>query len=522
MLIKKIKLVFFCVLFFGYGFGHAKKNNALWKDLVNRNDKVWLQSEEALKTAHSVLLYQRDVGGWPKNIQMQLPLTKSEEIAIAALKSNPDDCTIDNGATVSEIIFLSKIYNQTPKEKYKKSIIAGINYLIQAQYDNGGWPQYYPLQEGYYSHITYNDNAMYNVLHLLRQVNIKNTYLYNIIPQDIKEKAAIAFNKGILCIFKTQYLQNETLTAWCVQYDEVLLTPAQARSYELPSVSAEESANIVLLLIDIESPSKEIINAINNAVEWFRKTRITNLKEVTFYNEEAGTTDKKMIYFNTAKPLWARFTELETNKPFYCDRDGVKKDSLSQIGYERRNGYAWYTTGPQKVLERYDEWRKENTPRITDKRQAIVSLDGTGDFYSVQEAINSCKSFPYERITIFIRNGVYKEKIKIHEWNSNLKLIGEDRDKTIITFDDYFNKIGLGRNSTFLTYTMLVEANDIVLENLTIENSSGEVGQAVALSVTSTRIAVVNCKLLGNQDTLYASGIGKQYYKDCYIEGTTD
>ena len=101
-------------------------------------------------------------------------------------------------------------------------------------------------------------------------------------------------------------------------------------------------------------------------------------------------------------------------------------------------------------------------------------------------------------------------------------MVGESKENTIITYDDYFNKINLGRNSTFYTYTLLVEANDVILQNLTIENSSGDIGQAVALSVFSDRVVVDNCKIIGNQDTLYASGIGKQYYKNCYIEGTTD
>lgn len=152
----------------------------------------------------------------------------------------------------------------------------------------------------------------------------------------------------------------------------------------------------------------------------------------------------------------------------------------------------------------------------------IVASDGSGDYITIQDAINQSKAFPDEQIRIFIKNGVYKEKVKIHEWNTNLSLIGESKEKTIITFDDYFSKIGLGRNSTFYTYTLLIEADDVVLKNLTIENSSGEVGQAIALAVTSNRVAVVNCSLLGNQDTLYASGTGKQYYKNCYMEGTTD
>jgi pectinesterase len=152
----------------------------------------------------------------------------------------------------------------------------------------------------------------------------------------------------------------------------------------------------------------------------------------------------------------------------------------------------------------------------------IVAQDGSGDYTSIQTAINDSKSFPYERITIFVKNGTYKEKIKVHEWNTNITLVGESKENTIITYDDYFNKIGLGINSTFYTYTLLVEANDFIAKNLTIENASGDVGQAVALSVFSDRVAIVNCRILGNQDTLYASGTGKQYYKNCYIEGTTD
>lgn len=152
----------------------------------------------------------------------------------------------------------------------------------------------------------------------------------------------------------------------------------------------------------------------------------------------------------------------------------------------------------------------------------VVSKDGTGDYTTIQAAINDTQSFPYERITIFVKNGIYKEKIKVHEWNTNISLIGESKENTIITYDDYFNKVGLGKNSTFYTYTMLVEANDFVLKNITVENASGDVGQAVALSIFSDRVAVIDCRILGNQDTLYASGIGKQYYKNCYIEGTTD
>lgn len=158
-----------------------------------------------------------------------------------------------------------------------------------------------------------------------------------------------------------------------------------------------------------------------------------------------------------------------------------------------------------------------------DSYHKIVAKDGSGDFTTIQEAINSSKTFPYQRVIIEIKNGVYKEKVHVYSWNPHVSLIGEDKDKTIITYDDYFDKINLGRNSTFHTSTVLVEGDDFYASNLSIQNTAGEVGQAVALSIHANRVLIEGCNLLGNQDTVYTSGEGfKQYFKNCYIAGTTD
>src|SRR5690606_29906 len=151
------------------------------------------------------------------------------------------------------------------------------------------------------------------------------------------------------------------------------------------------------------------------------------------------------------------------------------------------------------------------------------AADGSGDYLTIQEAINNTKSFPYQRITIRIKNGIYKEKIEVYEWNTNLSLIGEDPEHTVIVYDDYFKKINKGRNSTFLTPTLLVNASGTILKNLKIMNTAGPVGQAVALSITADKVKVENCSIIGNQDTVYLSGAyNKIYFKDCTIEGTTD
>ncbi|MDP3945754.1 MAG: pectate lyase [Lutibacter sp.] len=528
----KIKIVLGLLIFLNFNL-QAQIHDKAWEKIVSQEEGTWFAGKEAKDIAENVLLYQRNIGGWPKNIQMQKTLTGKEKQALMVLKSDDNNVTTDNGATINEMIFLSKMYRQVPDERYKTAFLKGLDYILEAQYDNGGWPQFYPLKKGYSSHITYNDDSMVNILNVLKEIKDGTDY-FSIKPSiEIIEKVKMAFDKGIDCIIKTQYKQNGVLTSWCAQHDEFTLLPAKARPYELPSLSGKESAKIVLLLMEIENPSDEVITAVNSAVEWFEKVKITGLREDRFYNEKGKIIDKKMIPDPNAPAIWARFMELDNNKPFFCDRDGIKKYSLSEIGAERRNGYAWYTDQPKEVLKKYPRWVKNNNITLieketvkkkpTDEHNIVVSLDNSGDFTSIQEAINASKSFPYQRVTIFIKDGIYVEKIKVHEWNTNLSLIGESKEKTIITYDDYFGKMNLGINSTFYTYTLLVEANDFYASNLTIQNTSGEVGQAVALSVFSDKVVIENCNILGNQDTLYVSGDGnRQYFKNCYIEGTTD
>jgi len=152
-----------------------------------------------------------------------------------------------------------------------------------------------------------------------------------------------------------------------------------------------------------------------------------------------------------------------------------------------------------------------------------VAPDGTGDYTTIQAAIDGAKSFPDRRITISIKNGVYVEKVKVHTWNSRLTLKGAGADSTIIRWDDYFDKMQRGRNSTFHTATLLVQGDEFRAENLTIENTAGPVGQAVAVAVEADRCVFANCWMLGHQDTLYADGANtRQHYRNCYIEGTTD
>jgi pectinesterase len=164
-------------------------------------------------------------------------------------------------------------------------------------------------------------------------------------------------------------------------------------------------------------------------------------------------------------------------------------------------------------------------------KKITVAQDGSGDFKTIQEAVNNVRDLGQEQVPIYIKKGIYHEKLVIPSWKTHISLIGEDKENTIITNDDFSGKpapggkdvFGWTKMSTYTSYTVLVAADNFVAENLTISNTAGRVGQAVALHVEGDRCMVRNCKLLGNQDTLYtATGSSRELYQDCYIEGTTD
>jgi carbohydrate esterase family 8 protein len=165
----------------------------------------------------------------------------------------------------------------------------------------------------------------------------------------------------------------------------------------------------------------------------------------------------------------------------------------------------------------------------------VVSRDGTGEFRTIDEAIEVCRAFMDYTKVIYVKKGVYKEKLIIPSWLTNITICGEDRDNTIITWDDHANiKMPVGGldseaavkgkpMGTFRTYTLKVQGSYITLKDITIENNAAKLGQAVALHTEGDHILVQNCRLLGNQDTVY-TGVGgtRVAFYDCYIEGTTD
>ena len=339
--------------------GKAKK--VRWTRMAARLDDGFFATAEAARIGDNLLFYQHASGGWPKNMQLQAPLTDGVRNKIGKMKDVERYATIDNSATTTEITYLARLYNATGDAKYGAAVVRGFKYLFDAQYDNGGWPQFYPLSEGYYTHITYNDDAMVNVLKLMRDA-AKGKAPFAFLPDSLKARAKASLDKGVDCILKTQVVQDGRPTVWCAQHDENTLQPAKARAYELVSLSGQESDNIVLFLMSLSNPSQEIRECVENAVAWFKKSMIKGMRIERFTNAD-GKSDYRLAQCpqgdTPCMPLWARFYTIDGNRPFFCDRDGIKRYDVSEIGYERRNGYSWFNSDGMKVLKRYKKWAEK-------------------------------------------------------------------------------------------------------------------------------------------------------------------
>ena len=316
----------------------------------------------------NIILFQKTNGGWAKNYDVFAILSKEQRDSVSVRK-NELNTTFDNGTCYTQIDALAIVYEATKKDKYKESALKGIDYLLEAQYkNNGGWPQFYPLETDYSRCITFNDGAMIGVMELLKEILDKHPK-YDFIDFERRKQIELAYNKGLDCIIKTQINDAGKPTAWCQQYDEVSLQPAWARKFEPASICNQESSDIVLFLMSIDNPSKEIIDAIQNAVIWFQDSRIfyTRVDRIPAPRMETpfrvSTSDRVVVTDNNAPPIWTRYYELKTHRPLFCNRDSKVVYSLAEVTRERRDGYSWYNYAPQKVFKQYPKWQQHWVPK---------------------------------------------------------------------------------------------------------------------------------------------------------------
>jgi PelA/Pel-15E family pectate lyase len=306
----------------------------------------WFTSTEGKAIMEAILSLQTPTGGWSKRTDM----TKKRKPGMAFGNEKNYIPTFDNDATSKQLTLLAKAYTATGDKAYQDAFARGLTLIFNAQYPNGGWPQNYPLVGGYHNYITYNDSLMVNLMFLLRDVaNGEGNYAF--VGKEQRALAQRSLDKAIQCALNTQVLINGQPTVWGAQHDPITLMPAQARAYEMASLTSAESVWMVEFFMGLENPSADVINAVHGAAAWYEATKITGK---TWVRGEAELKDDA-----NAPALWSRFYELGTNKPIFGDRDGSVHYEIGKVSKERREGYAWYTTSPAKVLKHYAKWAKK-------------------------------------------------------------------------------------------------------------------------------------------------------------------
>ena len=359
-----------------------------WSRFLAKPDE-WFRGEEGKQIIENILTWQDKHGAWPKNVDTtETSFTGSREKMAG---------TFDNGATTNEIRMLARAFRATGETRYRQAFIKGLDLILTAQYPTGGWPQFYPPSKQYHRHITFNDGTMVLLMELLDE--IAEAPEYEFVDAERREKARKAFDRGIACILKCQIKVNGKLTVWCAQHDELDYSPRPGRSYELVSLSGGESGGILRLLMRLDDPSAEVIDSITAGVAWYESSQVKGIR-VRLEDDLL-----KAVEDPAAPPLWARFYDIQTNRPLFSDRDGVAKYDYNQLGQERGTGYKWLGDWGDEVFQAYAEWTDRWQERLTGKvsvRMVIVG-DSTVCDWPAEDVRRGWGQFVHEYLTDTVR-----------------------------------------------------------------------------------------------------------------------
>ena len=329
----------------------------------------WYGTAEARRIADCVISFQTPAGGWSKHTDFTKHVRAPGELFAGDSNSRfiitndfdqPTDMhwnyvgTFDNDATTTELRFLAKVIsaNGTNNSALRNSFSRGLDYICAAQFPNGGWPQVWPLQGGYHDAVTFNDDAMLNIIQFLRDA-AGGQNEFSFVPADLRAKADACWKRGVDCILAAQIVANGKRTVWGQQHDAITLQPTSARNYEMTSATSSESGTIVLFLMQLPNPDSNIVAAVHAAAAWFEKTKIEGKAF-----RVVGSESRKLVDAPGSGPIWARYYELGTDRPIFGDRDQTIHDDVNELSRERRKGYGWFKDTGKRVLQHYDKWAK--------------------------------------------------------------------------------------------------------------------------------------------------------------------
>jgi PelA/Pel-15E family pectate lyase len=339
----------------------------------------WWTGDDALKAARNIVTYQVADGGWSKNIDMvarpRAPgdlydADNENRFPDAADFDKPVDpnwhyiATLDNDSTWMQIRFLARVatallaaHRDADAAPFCASVNRGVQYLLDSEYPNGGWPQVWPLEGGYHDAITINDDAMTHAVEILHDV-ATGAADYRFVPAALQHHAGPAAERGIECLLKLQIVENGVKTVWAQQYDALTLEPTSARNYEIAALTSDESFPIVEFFMNLSNSTPAEIAAVHAACAWFTKVEIFGYRfgSGNFMADRASPGGRKLTAVTGAGPMWARYYQIGTDKPIFGDRDKTIHDDVNDLSLERRNGYAWFNTAGVAVLNDYKTW----------------------------------------------------------------------------------------------------------------------------------------------------------------------
>jgi PelA/Pel-15E family pectate lyase len=317
----------------------------------------WFKGPEAGRLADAIVSYQTPSGGWSKHTGYgKGPRQPGMQWTSQSEPGRPPhyQATFDNGATVREIEFLAAVWEATNRDDCRDAALRGLDFILAAQFPSGGWPQVYPLEGDYHDNITFNDNAMTNVLYLLQAAGDGDPR-YAFIDGARKRRLAEAFDRGVACVMAAQVVVNGRRTVWCAQHDPLTLEPTRARAFEPASLSGVESAQLVKFLMGISDPSPDVIACIEAALAWLEAAEVKGVAKVkrdgrTIYVVDASSSDA----------YWARFYDLATGKPMFPGRDGIVYETFEAMAAANdKLGYDYYSTQPGSIVRNgQKKWRK--------------------------------------------------------------------------------------------------------------------------------------------------------------------
>jgi len=325
----------------------------------------WYAGADARRVADSVVSFQTPAGGWGKNQNRDAPPRLRGQSFVIIENLPPEAAgdivsldkgwryvgTLDNNATVAEIRFLARVQAALPGtegDAYRTAALKGLRYLLSAQYPNGGWPQIYPLQGGYHDAVTFNDDAVSRAAQLMLDTGARKGD-FAFVPAGLATEAAATADKARDAILRSQVVIGGKRTIWGQQHDALTLAPTGARNFEPKSLASEESADLLIFLMQQPDRSPELVAAVRDGIAWLEAHALRDI----------GWTPKpgrRLVAMPGAGPLWSRFYSLDTQTPIYGDRDRRILSDVNQLIPERRDGYNWVGSGPAKAIAAYRKW----------------------------------------------------------------------------------------------------------------------------------------------------------------------